>query len=244
MDTNFTDALNTEALLSELDSQIWLNPQKDTVVYFMREPGAPPPSPSVGHRAYGRLVALDHSPNHLPHDEILHTREALLQRVRQVQQRGGFAFPVWRDPDVTGTFRLTYTPNIVPPDLHKPVLIAAYLIHPDERIPNEKTDEVVSDISDPTHVPSTRIMQAFYEELETEVEKARNWALSGAYTLTVFRKASCGDCGATVWCEKEKRSELYGLNAAIEWVEFFTFPVGFETTGDNAWKRLRLSDFF
>ena len=120
METNFTDAQITEALLSELGSQVWLNPEQDTTVYFTREPGAPPPPQSVGHRAYGRLVALDHEPNHLPHNEILHTREALLQRIRQGQQRGGFAFPVWHDPDITGTFRLTYTPNIVPPDLHKP----------------------------------------------------------------------------------------------------------------------------
>lgn len=242
MDIEFSDAQNTEALLSELDSQIWLNPQQDTIVYFMREPGTPPPLQSVGHRAYGRLVALDHNPNHLPHNEILHTREGLLQRIRHVQQRGGFVFPVWHDPDITGTFRLTYTPNIAPTDLHRPVLIAAYLIHPDERIPNEQTDRTVFDISDPRYVPSTKIMQAFYEELETEVEKARNWALSGTYTLTIFKRASCQHCGESVWCEKEKHSHLYGLSSAIARVELFTFPTAFETTGDNAWKRIPFPD--
>lgn len=238
MDKNFTDAQITEALLSELDSQIWLNPQNDTIVCFMREPGAPPPPQRVGHRSYGRLVALDHVPNHLPHNEILHTIEALLQRIRQVQQRGGFAFPVWHDPDITGTFRLTYTPNIVPPDLHGPVLIAAYLMHPDERIPNEQADESLSNISDLRYVPSTKIMQAFFEELESEVEKARNWALSGAYVLTILKKASCRHCGLPVWCERAQHSNLYGLNEAIELVDFFMFPAAFETTGDNAWKRI------
>ena len=85
-------------------------------------------------------------------------------------------------------------------------------------------------------------MQDFFEELETELEKARNWALSGTYVLTIFKRASCRHCGQPVWCERAKHSDLFGLNKAIELVDFFTFPAAFATTGDNAWTRMPFPD--
>ena len=243
MDTNPSDAQITEALHSQLQSELWISPEENTAVIMIREPGAAPPPQSFPHRSYGRLVALDHNPNHLPHNEILHTREAFgHQRIRQVQQRGGFAFPVWHDPDITGTFRLTYTPNIVPPDLHRPALIAAYLIHPDERIPNEQAEQSLCDISGPRYVPSTKIMRAFYEELETELKKARNWDFSGTYLLYIFKKIPCQDCGEPVWSEKQRRGDLYGRSEANELVDFLMFPAGLQTTGDNAWKQIPFPD--
>ena len=228
----------TRELLRDVNSTAWLSPDRQTLVAILHDPEASAYGLTPGHRWVGRLITLPNDIPHLPADEELPTPEALGLRMNNVAQTGGFVFPLWHDPEVTGAFEITWTCRKPPENMHAPKLLGAYLLHPDERV--YKIEETQPDEEEYLSLRLRYILPVselrdMYEQFKNQIADIRSWTLSGTYTARVYRMQPCPHCSEFSWYHYDHQRALHGYDDVLFFLQFHPLAKGFTTSGDGAW---------
>ena len=241
--TQPTDADIAAELLRTAKSAVYLSPDGDTLVAILNDPHVPAYMHTPGHRMLGRLAVLPNPIPNLPVDEEIPTPEDLTRRIEKVCRAGGYAFPLWHDPEVTGAYAPTWELRKPPADMSAPRLLGAYLMHPSERVYRAEDAPQVDIVPghDPDSVQSvTRVMptseaRSIFEQLRQQIADLLLWNRSGTYMARVYRLRPCPHCGRLAWHQHDQQRALHGYNDALFFLQLHPFTSHFAASGENAW---------